>query len=161
MEQPVRIPLEALNFQFPFSLLISNFIIIFLFVGLYFFLFGEFLLLPNIGPLDELALELLACLALHDVECILIDGLLLADLMGMVNDHIILHIELTHVEREVLGHVQGVLQLLLHLVFQEVVDRVLEQLLPLDALLRVHHDHLPKHVLGDCRNRVVTVFRDH
>lgn len=102
MQQFIGILLKSLNLQLPLGLLIIKLIIplILRMVGLPLALLRLALtghLLPPHIPLNQLPLELLLGISLHDLQCVVVDGLLLLDFVGVVDDHIVLHVEFAHV----------------------------------------------------------------
>ena len=148
MEQPVCIVLEALDLEFSFGLLVSQFAVIlildifnvawlFVIVGLLCVLFSKVI------PLDHITLKPSIGFALHYVDCVVVDLLLLSYLVWMIDHNIGFYVEFAHIERHILALVQGLLHLLLELVLQVVVDGVLKEVFPFDSLSRIDNYHFP------------------
>jgi hypothetical protein len=91
---------------------------------------------------------------MDDVICVGVDVLILLDLLGVVDDHIGLEVELGGVEREILSLLHGVLEVAFDLILQEAVDGMVVKILPLDAFVGVYCQHSFQNVLGDIRDGV-------
>lgn len=106
------------------------------------------LLVAGLNLLLEAALELLLLLVLDDVDCVVDHILSLLELAGVDDNQVLVQVELAHVLGDLAGHGEGEVQLLLHLLLQVVVDGVVEQLFPADALLGLGLQHLPDQPLA-------------
>ena len=91
----------------------------------------------------------LRLLLIDDIISIVINGFLLLDLMRMVNYHISLEVELRGIEFEILGLLHAFLKILLHFVVEVGDNRMSEQILPLDAFVRVDGQHTADDIFGD------------
>lgn len=92
---------------------------------------------------------------LHHLLDVGVELLLSVDLVGCLDHHVGLDVELGQIKLElVLVAVDALPQVVVDFVLQVGGDGVAEQVLPLDALGRVHHQHLSYHVF-DGRGELV------
>lgn len=110
-------------------------------------------------PADDGSIVGLFFLTLDDVLDVGIKFLLGADFVDVLDDLVGLDVELGHVEGQFLLLAEHAhLHVLLYALLQQPSHWVLEQLVPLDPLQRVHHQHPPNHVLNV---RVHLVWKHH
>lgn len=153
MQDSVRVPLLRPYFTLSLRLRVPNLIVVvrvlvcILHAYCLYLLFLQRLVL-QLRLAQQLPLELLLRPLLRHLHREIVQFLLLLDLRRVVDHHVVLYVELAHVHHQ-LAPLQRLLEVLSQLVLLVSVDLVAEQLLPPDALLRVHHQHPPQHVL--CR----------
>lgn len=72
---------------------------------------------------------------------------MLLDLLGVIDDHVCLEVELGSVEGNVLALLHGILEVFLHLIFEIAGDWMMVEVLPLYSLAWVDSEHPLYHIL--------------
>lgn len=150
MQNVGRVTLKCLDLFFPLSLLVLYDVLLALdlrwSLDFGFHVDGFLTLILSLydGPV-HLRLGLLV----HDLIRVIVQVLLLLNLFWMVHDHVGFKIKFRHIHGDiVLVVVHSLVHVLLNLVFKVSVDRVAEQVLPLNSLFRVHDQHFADDVLS-------------
>lgn len=156
MQNVGRISLKGLDLLFPLSLLVLNDVLLALDLSwtldLGFHVDG---FLTLVLPFQYRAVHLLLSFLVHDLIRVIVQVLLLLDLFWMINNHVGFKVKFRHIHSDVvLVVVHSLVHILLNLVFKVSVDRVAEQVLPLNSLFRVDYQHFSDDVLSYLRDLV-------